>query len=114
MILTSYNNTCCITGLAIPELLVSSHIVPWVKDAKNRMNPRNGLCLNALHDKAFDVGLISFDENYNLMVSNKISKIDRKQSKMLMDYAGEKITLPNRFIPNQEFLAFHRKEVFIR
>ncbi|MCK5805919.1 MAG: HNH endonuclease [Lentisphaeria bacterium] len=55
-VLASYE-ACCITGLQIPELLVASHIIPWAKDPRNRTNPRNGLCLNCLHDKAFDVGL---------------------------------------------------------
>jgi len=40
-------------------LLIASHIVPWSKDKQNRLNPRNGLCLSALHDKAFDRGMIS-------------------------------------------------------
>jgi putative restriction endonuclease len=114
MILSSYDQTCCITGLKIPELLVASHIVPWAKDTKNRMNPRNGLCLNALYDKAFDAGLISIDENYHIMISRKIRRTDREKSKMILEYEGKKITLPHRFIPNQEFLAFHRKEVFIK
>jgi putative restriction endonuclease len=33
MILSSYNYTCAITGIQIPELLVASHIIPW-KDRK--------------------------------------------------------------------------------
>lgn len=114
MILTSYNNACCITGLAIPELLVSSHIVSWANDTKNRMNPRNGLCLNALHDKAFDAGLITIGEDFNVIVSKRVESIDHKKAKLISDYAGKKIELPNRFIPDQKFLASHRKEVFIK
>ncbi|MBN8570700.1 MAG: HNH endonuclease, partial [Ignavibacteria bacterium] len=52
-ILSTYYNTCCITGIKLPQLLVASHITPWSVDEKNRLNPHNGLCLNALHDKAF-------------------------------------------------------------
>ena len=59
IILATYNNCCCITGIENSELLIASHIVPWSKDEKNRLNPMNGLCLNALHDKAFDIGLIT-------------------------------------------------------
>src|SRR5438067_11978733 len=50
-VLSAYDYKCCVTGLAVPELLVASHIVPWAADPKQRMNPRNGLCLNALHDR---------------------------------------------------------------
>ena len=53
-VLSANNFTCCITGIDMPELLIASHIMPWSMAAKNRLNPRNGLCLNALHDKAFD------------------------------------------------------------
>jgi len=28
-ILSSYENTCCITGISIPECLTASHILPW-------------------------------------------------------------------------------------
>lgn len=33
-ILASYKNTCCITGINIPNLLVAGHIVPWSVDEK--------------------------------------------------------------------------------
>ena len=68
-ILSSYNLKCCITGLSIPELLVSSHIVPWSKDEKNRLNPHNGLCLNSIHDKAFDKGFITVTSEFRIKVS---------------------------------------------
>ena len=73
-VLNSYENKCCITGLAIPELLVASHIKPW-KDADSRTertNPMNGLTLNALHDKAFDRGLITVTPDYIIKVSSEI------------------------------------------
>jgi putative restriction endonuclease len=70
MILASYNSKCCITGLPLEKLLVASHIIPWAKDPKNRLNPQNGLCLNALHDKAFDAGLLTIDESYRYGKSN--------------------------------------------
>jgi putative restriction endonuclease len=62
-VLAAYGYKCCITEVAVPELLVASHIVPWATDAKQRMNPRNALCLNALHDRAFDRRLMFFDRD---------------------------------------------------
>ncbi len=35
-VLESYNHRCAISGLAIPELLVASHIIPWAKDESRR------------------------------------------------------------------------------
>ena len=57
-VLASYGVRCCITGLSLGQLLNASHIVPWTVDVRNRTNPRNGLCLNAIHDRAFDCGLL--------------------------------------------------------
>jgi putative restriction endonuclease len=70
MVMASYNNKCCITGLSAKELLVAGHIRPWGIDEKNRMNPQNGLAINALHDKAFETGLITILPNYKIKVSS--------------------------------------------
>ena len=106
MILTSYNNLCCITGIDNAELLVASHIVPWANDEKNRMNPMNGLCLNALHDRAFDKGLITIDEEYKVIVSKKVRHM------LILQYDRKPIILPSRFLPDQQFLSFHRDNIF--
>lgn len=52
---------CPLTGIAIPELLVASHIKPW-RDATNRerLDPANGLLLATHVDKLFDRFLLSF------------------------------------------------------
>lgn len=42
-------------------LLNASHIIPWSVDVQNRLNPRNGLCLNAILDRAFDRGLMTIN-----------------------------------------------------
>ena len=68
-ILSSYNLKCCITGLSIPDFLVASHIIPWAKDNNNRTNPHNGLCLNSIHDKAFDRGFITITPDFKVLVS---------------------------------------------
>ncbi|WP_206732396.1 HNH endonuclease [Janthinobacterium sp. 17J80-10] len=64
-VMSAYQNRCCITGLSHPRLLVASHILPWRQDANNRLNPRNGLCLSALHDRAFDQGLITITTEFS-------------------------------------------------
>ena len=64
MILNIYNQSCCITGLNIPEVNRASHIIPWSEDQTIRLDPRNGLCLSATYDAAFDKYLISLDDDY--------------------------------------------------
>lgn len=110
IVLATYNHKCCITGIANPELLIASHILPWSKDEKNRMNPMNGLALNGLHDKAFECGLIAFDDDYRLMVSSKLKK-DETQSikKYFIELERQQIALPDKFLPSREFLKIHRE-----
>ncbi len=110
MILAAYNNTCCITGINNPDLLIASHIVPWSKDEKNRLNPTNGLCLNALHDKAFDKGLITISaKDYTIKVSSKLKMKNAAESFNLnfLHFEGTEIILPDKFVPSKEQLKKH-------
>lgn len=111
MLLATYNNKCCITQITNPELLIASHIVPWGKDEKNRLNPMNGLLLNALHDKAFENGLITITEDYVIKVSSLLKKRDVPESiqQNFIDFEGKKIFLPDKFLPAKEFLKLHNE-----
>lgn len=113
-ILASYDNRCCITGIAIPELLVAGHIIPWSVNPKHRTNPANGLCLNALHDKAFDKGLMTITSDYTIRFSEKlIEKIKGTDfDRLFFLYNGRKITLPQKFYPLREFLEYHNQKIF--
>ena len=113
-VLASYENCCCITGVSNKELLVASHIIPWSTDLKNRLNPRNGLCLNSLHDKAFDRGLLTIDTDFSIKISPKI-KIEKKNTFLentFLYFENKKIILPKKFLPDPEFLSFHQNEIF--
>jgi putative restriction endonuclease len=114
-VLCAYENRCAISGLAVPELLNASHIVPWRVDIANRTNPRNGLCLNALLDRAFDRGLISFSPELRVVVSSRIRVLsdDDSVSTSVIRYHDSPLRLPRKFVPHEDFLAYHRKNVFI-
>lgn len=113
-VLSAYNYRCCITGLAVRELLIASHIVPWRHDESNRLNPRNGLALSALHDRAFDLGFITLDENMSVQVCRKEENAgDAFYVDALLRYEGHQITLPEKFPPDERFLAYHRSHVFL-
>ena len=109
-VLLSYNKQCCITGLVIPGLLVASHIIPWSKNLKEACNPENGLCLNALHDKAFDKGLITISNDFKIQISEKLLMKESEEviAKYFIPYHQKQLIKPNRFVPKQEFFEFHR------
>ena len=112
-VLSAYNYRCCITGLTVPRLLVASHIIPWHEDAKNRLNPRNGLSLSMLHDKAFDIGIITINDDMTVRVSQKKpASDDNFYVAALLSYDGKPISLPEKFRPSSDFLAYHREHVF--
>ncbi len=113
-ILAAYESACCITGLDAPELLVASHVVPWARNASARVNPRNGLCLNALHDRAFDRGLITVSDEFRVVLSPRLHQLaETPAAGWLQSYGGAPIRLPQRFKPEPEFLAWHREHVFL-
>jgi putative restriction endonuclease len=113
MVLASYDYRCCITGLPIPELLIASHIVPWAVDEKNRLNPKNGLCLNALHDYAFDNGFLTITCDYKVRLCTQLRELsDEATLHLLSKYDGVKIRLPQRFVPDLDFLRRHNNKSF--
>jgi putative restriction endonuclease len=115
IVLATYNFQCCITGIENPELLVASHIVPWSVDESNRLNPMNGLALNALHDKAFDAGLITIDaDTYKMIVSDrlKVKSPPTSVRQNFLDLEGIEIKLPSKFLPDREFLKRHNETRF--
>lgn len=113
-IISAYDSRCCVTGIDIESLLIASHIKPWaMSDGAEKLNPQNGLCLNALHDRAFDRGLITLADDFTILVSGQIVKsANGAVQTLLLGYSGKQIRLPDRFVPRADFLAWHRDNVF--
>ncbi len=115
MILSIYGGKCAITGLNIPQTLRASHIVEWSIDKSNRMNPENGLCLSATYDAAFDKHLISFDDDYRMIVSKGIKDYYTNEvSRAYFDkYEGKQISLPSLYMPSKKLLKKHREKLVV-
>jgi putative restriction endonuclease len=114
-VLNNFGGRCGITGLAIRELLVASHILPWGKHENERLDVRNGLCLSRLHDSAFDIGLITFDENLRLKLSRKLKSAlpQRAVAENFAAYEGQPLNLPgDAVLPDEKFLAEHHSVMF--
>lgn len=112
-LLASYNSKCCVTGISNPDFLIASHIVPWSIDKNNRLNPRNGILINALHDKAFEHGYITISTDYKVLVSSELLKTGDKSSQELIgQYHEKELILPSRFLPDLDFLKYHNNEKF--
>jgi putative restriction endonuclease len=79
-----------------------------------RVNPRNGLCLCALHDRAFDRGLISVTPQFTLSVSPKLEAhlADEVVTIMFCAYRGRLVRLPEKFRPDPEYLTYHYTKIY--
>ena len=108
----NYHDHCCITGIAIDPLLVASHIKPW-KDSSptEKVAASNGLLLNAFHDRAFDQGLITLDNDFAIHVSPHVEHTEINDE-WLYRYDGQRISLPVVCSPSREFLEFHREHIY--
>lgn len=114
IVVANYSGKCAITGIDLPELLFASHIIPWSKDENERLNPENGICLSALYDKAYDKGLISINEKYQVIISDKLKK--KKEADYFGKYfapiENQSLILPQRYFPKKEFIQYHLDEIF--
>jgi putative restriction endonuclease len=109
-ILSAYEFRCCVTGLTSRPLLTASHISPWAEDKENRLNPRNGLCLNALHDRAFDRHLMWIENDFVIRFSPHVYTVannTNESTEWFTRFEGRQLILPRKFAPAPEFLELH-------
>ena len=114
-VLTSYESRCAVTGIATTELLVASHIIPWSVSVERRADPRNGICLSALFDRAFDRGLVTLDKDLKIIVSKRLQH-DAKEASLsgsITEAHGRPIRPPSRFMPDNAALDHHRTYSFV-
>jgi putative restriction endonuclease len=116
-VLASYESHCAICRMALPAMLCASHIIPWRHDESRRADPTNGLALCALHDRAFDRGLITVNDDLRIVVSPRAQPEDSSALPPLhrvglVDVAGQSLYLPRRFHPDPAALSHHRLSVF--
>jgi putative restriction endonuclease len=108
-LLDYWQGRCCVTGLAVPELLRASHIKPWaVCDSDNeRLDVFNGLLLAPHLDALFDGGWISFADNGKLLISEALAPTESERLGVRADWVLASLK-PSHCVN----LAFHRAHVF--
>jgi predicted restriction endonuclease len=109
-VLSAYRNKCCITGIAIPSILIASHIKPWAaSDDVEKIDPYNGYILSPLYDKLFDRGFITFTENRHVILSEFISPYTWKQIGLKNNTFIKTLVMDDK---RAEYLKFHHMSVF--
>lgn len=106
-LLKLHSDGCPVTGITNTELLVASHIKPWSASTNSeRLDPHNGILLSALVDRLFDRGLITFEDDGAMLVSQSLSPADRVLCNL---NAAKPIALSEK---NRHYLAYHREVKF--
>jgi len=79
------------------------------------MDPRNGLCLSGIFDRAFDNYLLTLDEGYRMVISKEIKEHYPQQAvkETFQKRGGQVIHLPDKSErwPLQEYLKVHREKM---
>ncbi len=105
-LLHRYSN-CCLCKVKHTSMLKASHIKPRAESSPNeKLDVDNGFLLCPNHDALFDGGLISFNNNGEILISTKLDKFD--QILMNVD-SNMKIKLTEG---NKLYLDYHRKNIF--
>lgn len=102
-------NRCCLCGVENHILLMASHIKPWVEsEPKEKLDVDNGFLMCPNHDRIFDKGYITFDDDGKIIISDRLTENDRMflnvNSRMHIDLTES----------NKKYLKFHRENVFDR
>ncbi len=125
-VLANYAHSCAFCGLRSrkPEdnsyLLLASHIRPWASSTGHqRLDPANGLSLCAIHDRAFDWGFLTVDEQHLIVASDHARDHYAPEERVraeILDLHGTPLRHPARHFvePGAEYMAHHREQVFER
>jgi len=109
LVTETYSHRCAVCGMQL-EVVEAAHIIPHSHD-KGTDDPKNGICLCALHHKAYDNGLIYFDGEYNIRINDdKIRYLEKvHKDGGISKFTGlqyDKLTMPSSrlFFPEPEFI----------
>jgi hypothetical protein len=115
VILSNYGCSCAVTGLRFRHGIhieaEAAHIIG--KDASGPDDPRNGLALSRTAHWAFDHGLFTLSDDYEVLIHDHARDGDQRL-KSIFETEGKRILLPNEafYRPHPSALAWHRQHRF--
>jgi putative restriction endonuclease len=108
--LLKYLKVCPITGIDETRILLASHIKPWaISSNEERLDINNGFIFSPTIDKLFDKGLITFENNKELIVSKSLSPGNIGKVGLEVGKKYLKLPLESRL----NYLEYHRNNIFI-
>ncbi|WND80478.1 HNH endonuclease [Lysobacter capsici] len=103
-----WDGRCAVTGCTELTVLRASHVKPWrLSDDAERLDSANGLLLTANLDALFDVGLISFTDDGEMLLGDEV---EGNSALELGLPAPLRIALSEA---QRRYMNFHRAERFL-
>ena len=110
--LKKFSTKCCLCGVTLPDLLIASHIKPWSRsDDNEKLSYENGLLLCPIHDKLFDSGYISFNDDGSILISPLLTGMN-----LIFTNVKSEMHLKEEIISAEmkQYLEYHRKNIYKR
>jgi len=106
-VLKNYQNQCCFPNCRVAErtFLVGAHIARWSDILELRGDVSNGLCFCLMHDRAFEVGFFTLDDQLRVVPLDKCNGSDWAKNQ-IAPFAGQLIK-HGKFRPNDEAILHH-------
>jgi predicted restriction endonuclease len=117
IVLANYGHTCAVTGQRFysPRHVEAdgAHIIG--KEVRGTDDPRNGIALSKSAHWAFDRGIFTISDRYEIVVNPRVSS-DSVANFPAIEFDRRKILLPDDpyYRPHPDALAWHKREVFDR
>lgn len=118
-VLLAYQYRCCVCGhdlrLGRQTIGLEAAHIKWFQARGPDVVP-NGIALCSLHHKVFDLGAFTIlPDSYQMIFSQHLNGSDDSAGKILA-YHGANLILPQsrEYLPQPEFLDWHKREVFKR
>lgn len=104
-----FGGRCCITGITKREVLKGSHVMPWSSSTPaQRMDPNNGLLLNAFHDSLFDKFLMTVRPDGAVeYIEGLEDSLGSVYDRMCAPY--DTVEFPEGYVPRKEAYEFHNR-----
>lgn len=105
---TLYRNQCCFPACDVEDqrFLVASHIARWTDNETLRGELGNGLCFCLTHDRAFELGNFTLDENFAVYLNPRECEARSSIVSNLLAHLGEQIA-KSAFPPLPDALLEH-------
>jgi len=117
IVLANYGYTCAVTGLRFHSShhveADGAHIIG--KDVRGTDDPRNGIALSKSAHWAFDRGLFTISDQYEVVVNPKLTNVSIARFPAL-EMNRRKVLLPQDscYWPHPNALAWHKEQKFDR